>query len=1399
MNTEVQEYFHPAWKLERHPTLHHALRPELYDAPVLVSNSNVLDLHPSSTNTAHKLFEKYCDSLGQQRAAAKTAIEYDTEQYSFSALDYLGNQIARFLIDDGVKTGDRIGLLFDRSIYSYASILGVMKAGATFVPLDKSFPIERIEFIMEDSEATRLLTVSVLADSLFNTKTRTIIIDHAKSKIAAMPTDRVSIEICESSLAYIIYTSGSTGRPKGVPITHSNISNFLRVARATYGYMESDRVYQGLTIAFDFSFEEIWLPLLVGATLVPAPSDVSLVGDDLAEFLIEKRISALCCTPTLLATVTTDLPRLRFIMVSGEACPQPLAQRWAGNGRRMLNTYGPTEATVTATWQVMSTQGTVTIGGPLPSYSVVILSPGEQHALAQGQIGEIAIAGIGVANGYLNLPEKTDSVFVDDFIGLPDNPGQKLYRTGDLGRINEDYTIDYLGRIDTQVKIRGYRIELEEIESMAMSVCGISLAVTTPVDMPAGDKELVLFVSYSEDHTEDTLDVLESTLREHMPVYMVPAFIEVLADFPVLPSGKVDRKSLPEPSLQRRQSSGQVYQAPTTGLQAELAQQMADLLQLDRVSATAHFFTDLGANSLSMAQFVAAVNKSIPDVCLSLKNVYQNPTVEKLAASPNRYCAEKPAGFPGQYADIVDGLPQHKVSNLRYALFSVIQISIGVLLSFAGIIVLVFGLHWLASVETFTAKYQYAFAYTNFMFLSSILFFWGLKWLVMGKCDDKPIPLWTAKHLKLWVAGIAISGNPLNAFVGLPLHVIYLRMIGVRIGKNTTIMTGAPTFPDLVSVGSNTMIREKVYMAARTVRNGYIIPGPITIGDNVFVSPVCVLDAGSTLEDNIQLGNNSVVYRNQTLRSGQNYQGSPAEPVATDFIKSDEIDFGAWRRWIYTAFLVVPGIFLAPFVFLLIDYLAPRSAILLPHISPSNITWLFSTTVFFYFLGIVLACISVTAIPRIIRYFLQTNKSSPLFGIQYALSVWMARFSNSTYLNRIFGDSSLIMYYFKAIGYGMKGVVQTGSNAGVQQQHNTPFMCSFSKNAMVADGLTMKNIDISHTTFKLGAINVPENTFLGNDIYYPTGAKIGNNCLIGTKAMIPIDGPVRSDTGILGSPPFEIPRSVDRDQQFEQYKNPDLLRKCIRLKLFSNLRTLGLFFFKSCTLLFFLSLIAVQVISLLHSYPVVSVQSTVLLVSGIAGMLFAIFYTILFERIATGFNSLRPRYCSIYEKPFWKHERYWKMNENPLIELFNGTALKPWFQRLRGLNVGQRVYDAGCSFPEPGLVSIGDDCCLDVHSIVQAHSMEDAVFKSDRVIIGNRCNLGVGAFIHYGTIIQDGSTIAADSFLMKGSSVPENTVWGGNPAKQLADQVAIKSAPPALRGRLNRRFTEEVPRSAAAG
>ena len=334
------------------------------------------------------LFERRCDEL-----ADAEAVVTDAATYSFRDLDDRANQVARYLLSQGLKPGDRIGLVFDKTFDTYVALLAVLKLHAAYVPLDAGFPNDRISFICGDAEVKAILSLSIFSAKLDVLEVPKIFLDTVTAEIDAQPKTRLTdAERAPSSdqLAYLIYTSGTTGTPKGVAIEHASICNFVRVAAEVYGMKPGDRCYQGMTIAFDFSVEELWVPLLAGATLVPGKPGTSLVGSDLADYLAAKHVTVMCCVPTLLGTIERDLPDLRILLVSGEACPQNLVTRWQRPGRIMLNAYGPTEATVTCTLTELYPNKPVTIGGPLPTYSIVILAEDKDEALARGAMGEIA-------------------------------------------------------------------------------------------------------------------------------------------------------------------------------------------------------------------------------------------------------------------------------------------------------------------------------------------------------------------------------------------------------------------------------------------------------------------------------------------------------------------------------------------------------------------------------------------------------------------------------------------------------------------------------------------------------------------------------------------------------------------------------------------------------------------------------------------------------------------------------------------------------------------------------------------------------------------------------------------------------------------------------------------------
>lgn len=414
------------------------------------------------------LFERKVDELRTGGQADRLAVDSELGGWTYAELDERANRLARHLARRGVRPGDRVGLLVDRAIDGYTGMLATLKLNAVYVPLDAGFPLDRIAYICADAGVRTVVTCSLQLEALDPVAADMVVVDAEASLIAAEASHRLGPEergIAVDDLAYVVYSPGPTGRPKGVAIQHAGICNFVRVAAEVYGATGEDRFYQGMTIAFDFSVEETWVPWMVGATVVPKPRRAALVGEELHDFLARNRVTALCCVPTLLATLEEDLPEVRFLLLSGESSPQDLITRWHRPGRRLLNVYGPPEATVTATWTTLEPGQRVTIGVPLPTYSVVLLDPASDQVITRGGVGEICIGGIGLSTGYLNRPDLTARAFVEDRIGVPHNPSGRLYRTGDLGRVNGDGHIEHLGRIDSRVKTRGYRFELAEIEA----------------------------------------------------------------------------------------------------------------------------------------------------------------------------------------------------------------------------------------------------------------------------------------------------------------------------------------------------------------------------------------------------------------------------------------------------------------------------------------------------------------------------------------------------------------------------------------------------------------------------------------------------------------------------------------------------------------------------------------------------------------------------------------------------------------------------------------------------------------------------------------------------------------------------------------------------------------------
>ncbi|MBB5849938.1 Pls/PosA family non-ribosomal peptide synthetase [Amycolatopsis umgeniensis] len=1314
-----------------------------------------------------QLYEGLCDRLRADGLGDRLAVDTGSTKLTFAGLDERANRLARHLRAHGVLPGDRIGLLFDEPVHPYVAMLAVLKINAAYVPLDTGFPDDRLDYIVRDAGVRLVVSISGLRDRFEPGGVDLLCLDEEADRIAALPGDRLSPAekgVSTDELCYIVYTSGSTGRPKGVTIDHAAICNFVRVAADVYGIQGTDRVYQGMTIAFDFSVEEIWVPLLCGATLVPKPGGVGLVGHDLHEFLRDNEVTALCCVPTLLASLDEDLPRLRFLLVSGEACPEDLVRRWYRPDRRFLNVYGPTEATVTATWAVLRPDRPVTIGVPLPTYSVVILDPDEPQALAAGELGEIGIAGIGLAGGYLNRPDLTERAFIPDFLGIGHNPSGRIYRTGDLGRVTPEGEIEYHGRADTQVKIRGYRVELTEIESVLLQIPGIAQAVVETHHPEAGRTELVAYYSLRRDRTDVDAGELRRRLGELLPGYMVPAYLERLEHIPLTPAGKADRKNLPAPTSPRSAASAVDYVAPATETEQQLADALGRVLGVERISATGHFFDDYGADSLLLAKFCALVRERGDVAPLSARDVYLNPTVRGLAELV-------PASAQ---APVARAEEPRRAATGSYVLCGLFQLVVFLAYAAGSGWILDTGFIWVTAATGFVDAYARAVGLGLVVFTVLSVVPILAKWALVGRWKPGEIPLWSPGYLRFWLVKTLVRFSPLMLFTGTPLYSWYLRALGADIGKGAVILSrNPPVCTDLLTIGAGAVIRKDAFFPCYRARAGWIQTGSVTLGENAFVGEMTVLDIGTTIGDDAQLGHSSSLNAGQTVPDGESWHGSPARLSTVDYRALATVARGWLRPFTFcVSSLLLLLLVTLPATLGGVDVLADRWFTT----SADFTSWVFYRgqiidTALLYFGALLAGLAIVLTLPRLLSRFLRPDRVYPLYGAHFGLQRLIARLTNLRSFTYLFGDSSYIVYYLRGLGYDLSKVQQTGSNFGVEVKHESPFLSTVGTGTMVSDGLSLLNADFSASSFRLRRTAIAPQAFLGNEIAYPPDARVGRNCLLATKVLVPLDGPVRENVGLLGSPAFEIPRTVRRDTGFEHLSTGEGLRRSLRAKLWHNTGTLLVYL-----LVHWLHLLGVTLIGI--GAGVLHERFGALAVGGglVATLLFTVAYFVLAELAVQGFKAIRPRFCSIYDPIFWRHERYWKLSPARYLALFDGTPFKSFLWRCLGVRIGRRVFDDGCAIPERSLVSIGDDCVLNLHTVLQGHSLEDGTFKSDYITVGAGCTIGTGAFVHYGVTMAEGAIVETDAFLMKGTTAPARTRWHANPAVELDTAEATTAA-----------------------
>ncbi|MBZ4336684.1 non-ribosomal peptide synthetase, partial [Corallococcus sp. AS-1-12] len=565
-----------------------------------------------------------------QRTPDAVALVLGDATLTYAQLDSRANQLAHHLRALGIAPGARVGLAVERSFELVTALLAILKVGAAFVPVDRNAPVERIAMLLEDADVSVTLAHQPFASLLPATGTR-VWLDAQSAEIAARPKHAPDVRVKGEALAYVMFTSGSTGRPKGVCVPHRGITRL--VLGSTFMRFGPDEVWlQFAPVAFDASTLEIWGALLHGAKLVLAPPH-SLSLEELADQLRHHHVTSLWLTAALFEQMALHqgeaLAGVRQVLAGGDVLPAARVREHLARlpeGSTFINGYGPTENTTFSTTFAMHRDsvvgGSVSIGRPLSNSTVYVLDA-HLHPVPVGVAGEVYVGGQGLAWGYLNRPELTAERFVPH--PFASTPGERLYRTGDKARWQEDGTLDFLGRVDFQVKVRGFRIELGEIEAALRAFTGVNEAIVVARGTDA-DKRLVGYVTAREGHSLDT-DALKAGLKQHLPEYMVPSAVMVLDALPLNANGKVDRKALPEPDAHAVEARD--FVAPRDALEMQLARIWEDVLGVPSVGVRSSFF-ELGGHSLLAVRMVAAVRERLGQ-SVPLSVLFQQPTIEQLA------------------------------------------------------------------------------------------------------------------------------------------------------------------------------------------------------------------------------------------------------------------------------------------------------------------------------------------------------------------------------------------------------------------------------------------------------------------------------------------------------------------------------------------------------------------------------------------------------------------------------------------------------------------------------------------------------------------------------------------------------------------------------------------------
>jgi non-ribosomal peptide synthetase-like protein len=1299
------------------------------------------------------------------RSPDQIALIFGERSLTYAELNAQADLVAARLIAAGVQPGQIVGLWLPRGIELLVLQAGIAKAGAAWLPVDEDTPVERLQVCLDDAAGAGVLTSAALAPRLAALADFGRPVWTAETLLAAPAAGELLPRrgaVSPDAPAYVIYTSGSTGKPKGILITQRSICHFLRSENEVLGVTGSDKVYQGFSVAFDMSFEEIWISYLVGATLWIGPKEISGDPETLPRMLEQNHVTVLHAVPTLLALFNQEVPSLRLINLGGEACPESLVQRWSRDGRQMFNTYGPTEATVSASLARLQPGYPVTIGRPLPNYGLLVIDANVEQGLrllAHGEVGELCITGPGLAAGYLGRPDLT----AEKFLANPWTSGahdDRLYRTGDLARIGPDGEVTCLGRADDQVKIRGFRVELGEIEALLAQQAGVG-TVAILLRKDDGIDQLVAYLVSDAGVTLDPRE-LRAALAAKLPPYMVPGRYEMLDAMPRLTSGKIDRKTLKATPLSAPAAgSSEDSDLPETPAEAALFGALTALFPGQPILRHADFFTDLGGHSFFAARLASSLRTDPRYAHITVRDIYQQRQVGKIA--------QVLAETPGSAAEEQQWTPP---SALKRWICGVAQAA-----AMPPLVTLRMA-QWLAPFFTyhfFTGdpgdSVTLAIAASVGIFLLASVGEFGIaiigKWLIAGRLKPGIYPLWGITYFRWWLADRLVEAAPAYLLSGSSLNAWWLRALGAKVGKDVIIGSMTLRAPDLLHIADHVSIGNAVNFENARVERGQLHLGQITLGKDACISSYAIMEGNTRVEALGHLEGQSALSEGGTVPAGRVWAGSPARdsgafdtsklpprPSVTAARQAGEALF-----FVFGILLIVTLFFMPVFPsFVLIDWF--DEAGWLPWIQGDDtrvqllryfLLAFPASTVLIVLTALLSAGIRWSVLPR-----LKPGRFA-IHGNTYCAK-WLVSQIQESSLNVLHGIYATVFapYWYRLLGAKVGKDAEISTALGV-----VPDMLTLGDETFIADAVMLGDEEIDGGWMTMKPTVISHRSFVGNGAYIPDGTTLPEHVLIGVHSRAPDNAQMNSGDTWLGSPPINLPAREQTSGYPERLTfHPSPLRRLGRglIEAFRIVAPHALVIAVGYTLV-----LAVMPAAGAGRWGEVIWDLTV------AGLIYGVgnyVFVVLLKWLLIG--RYRKQSEPMWTPFVWLSEAVTNLYEGIAVPNFlrylRGTPWLPIAFNLLGARIGKGVYMDTTDITEFDCVQIGDHSELNALTCPQTHLFEDRVMKIDDVIIGERVYMGPRASVLYSAAVGNNARLGALTLVMKGEHIPANGNWAGCPA-----------------------------------